>query len=172
MPVTDKPVDATRGTAIWAINRLRSDLLPALLGDLAKRESEGLERGQCMRVAKTLAQLAEAATTLSARESDWTRALRGDLAAFHEIFVAHNMDLADQEEAIKNRIVTLAQLRAIRQKLSDRIRRHLSAIERDIDIRALDAMVAPFRDLAAEFPDTLPQTASAVTRFYAGLATK
>ena len=169
MPTTDKPIDATRGTAIWCINRLRSDLLPALLADLAKRESEGLERGQCLRVAKTLAQMAESATGLAAEKAAWTTALRGDLGAFQETFVAHNMDLTDRDEAIKNRVVTLAQLRAIRQRLSDRIRKNLGAIERQIDTRAVEAMVAPLRELATALPETLPQLGAAATRFYAGL---
>jgi len=166
MPMTEKPVDATRGTAIWGINRLRSDLLPALLADLEKRESEGIESGQCVRVAKTLAQLAESATALSAGEADWKTALYADLTAFQEVFVAHNMDLEDKDEAIKNRVVTLAQLRTIRQKLSDRVRRNLSVIEREVDIRVVESMFAPFRELAKEFPDTLPQLGSAVARFY------
>lgn len=170
MPITDKPVDATRGTAIWGINRLRSDLLPALLADLAKREIEGIDSHQCMRVTKTLAQLADSAAALSAGESAWKTALQADLTAFQEIFVAHNMDLENKDEAIKNRVVTLAQLRTIRQKLSDRVRRNLKTIEREVDIRAVESMFAPFRDLATEFPDTLPQVGSAVARFYVGLA--
>ena len=93
MPMTDKPVDASRGTAIWGLNRLRSDLLPALLADLAKREAEGLDNHQCMRVAKTLAQLADSAAALSGGEAAWKTTLHADLAAFQEVFVAHNMDL-------------------------------------------------------------------------------
>lgn len=172
MPVADKPVNAMRGTALWGINRLRSDLLPALLADLAKRESEGLERGQCLRVAKTLAQLAEEASALTAEDAAWKTALQRDLVAFQEIFVAHNMDLTNKDEAIKNRAVTLVQLRAIRQKLSDRIRRNLAAIEHDADIRGVEAMVARLRDVATAFPETLPQVASAIVRFYAGLTAK
>lgn len=172
MPVTDKPVDATRGSAIWGVNRLRSDLLPALLADLAKREIDGIERAQCMRVAKTLAQLADSATSLSRGEAAWKTALHADLTAFQEVFVAHNMDLVNKDEAIRNRSVTLEQLRAIRQKLSDRIRRNLSAIEREADIRVVETMFASFRDLATEFRDTLPQVASAAARFYAGLNDK
>lgn len=172
MPVTDKPIDATRGTAVWGVNRLRSDLLPALLADLAKRESDGIERAQCMRMAKTLAQLADSATTLSPGEAAWKSALHADLTAFQEVFVAHNMDLQNKDEAIRNRTVTLGQLRAIRQKLSDRVRRNLSAIEREVDVRVVETMFAPFRDLATEFRDTLPQVGSAVARFYAGLSDK
>lgn len=170
MPIADKPVDATRGTAIWGINRLRSDLLPALLADLAKREIEGIESEQCLRVAKTLAQLAESAPALAAGEAAWKTALHADLTAFQEAFVAHNMDLENKDEAIKNRVVTLAQLRTIRQKLSVRVRRNLNTIEREVDIRAVKSMFAPFRDLATEFPDTLPQVGGAVARFYAALA--
>lgn len=112
---------------------------------LAKRESEGLERGQCLRVAKTLAQLAEEASALTAEDAAWKTALQRDLVAFQEIFVAHNMDLTNKDEAIENRAVTLVQLRAIRQKLSDRIRRNLAAIEHDADIRGVEAMVARLR---------------------------
>jgi hypothetical protein len=172
MPTTDKPVDATRGTAIWGINRLRSDLLPALLADLAKREIEGIERGQCMRVAKTLAQLADSADALYAGKAVWKSALQADLMAFQEVFVAHNMDLENQDEAIKNRAVTLAKLRAIRQKLSDRIRRNLSTMESEGDLRAVESTFASFRDLATEYPDTLAQVGRAVGRFYGGLVAK
>ncbi len=172
MPIADKRVDAAHGTAIWGLNWLQGDLLPALLADLAKREVEGIERGQCVRVAKTLAQLADSVATLFADEATWKNDLHSDLTAFHEIFVAHNMDLENQDEAIKNRVVTLAQLHTILEKLSERIRRHSSTIEREVDIRAVESTFASFRDLAAEFPDTFPQVDSAVARFYNGLVAK
>jgi hypothetical protein len=172
MPETDKPVDATRGTAIWGLNRLRSDLLPALLADLAKREIEGIDSHQCMRVTKTLAQLVDSAAALSAGESAWKTALQADLTAFQEIFVAHNMDLENTDDAIKNRVVTLTQLHTVRQKLSHRIRRNLRTIEREVHIRAVESTFASFRDLSTEFPDTLPQVGSAVARFFAGLIAK
>jgi len=169
MPETDKPMGASRGTALWGVNRLRSDLLPALLADLAKREVEGIERQQCLRVAKTLAFLAESAIAMSARDAAWKSALQSDLTAFHEVFVQHNMDLQNKDEAIKNRIVTHGQLRAIRQKLSDRIRRNLGAIQRELDLRAVASIFAAFRDLAKEFPEMLGQVSGAVDRFYYGL---
>ena len=172
MPIADKRVDAAHGTAIWGLNQLQGDLLPALLVDLAKREVEGIERGQCVRVAKTLAQLADSVATLSAEEAAWKTDLHADLTAFHEIFVAHNMDLENPDEAIKNRVVTLAQLRTIRQKLSDRIRRNLSTMESEVDLRAVESTFASFRDLATEYPDTFAQVGRAVGRFYGGLVAK
>lgn len=80
MPMTDKQADARRGTAVWGLNRLRRDLLRSLLADLAKGETEGMDSGQCMRVAKTLAQMADFASALSASESVWTTASHADLA--------------------------------------------------------------------------------------------
>jgi hypothetical protein len=82
------------------------------------------------------------------------------------------MDLENKDGAIKNRVVTLAQLRSIRQTLSERLRRNLRTIEREVDIRAVESMFASFRELAAEFPETLPQVGMAVARFYAGLIAK
>ena len=55
---------ADRGTALWGVNRFRSDALGSFLDDLVALEEFGLEENLCRAVRAALARITNAAIAL------------------------------------------------------------------------------------------------------------
>ena len=54
-------IPGERGTALWAFNRFRAEVLVAFLRDLELQESTGISDPDCDRIRETLHQLTEGA---------------------------------------------------------------------------------------------------------------
>src|ERR1700744_4047026 len=98
-----------RGTPLWRLNALRSDLLPNLLDDLVSAERSGLIDEHCSQVKRALDKVVNSATSIP-DGGFWTRAIWKELEQFKTIYDHWNSMSGDHEAAHQHRRLALKRL--------------------------------------------------------------
>ena len=164
---TIETYDPTRGTALWGMNRLRSDALPHLLDDLLLLERKGLTPDNCSQVKLALGKIVNAATGIPdggfLKSVVWKQ-----FAEFEEIYHYWNSVGGEDEVAVEHRRKALKKLRDRRHKIANTIRRNQHILANDLDFKLLDASYEAIADLTTAVPDLFVNLAKAVGRFHAG----
>ena len=117
-PNSSARLNSNRGTALWGVNRLRSDALVSLLDDLTVQEKHGIQESQCNQVQVALGFLVNSATAIPDESSWWRSAIWQELQDFLDIYVKWNSHRGADEGAVRNRRAALRKLRSKRSHCS------------------------------------------------------
>lgn len=158
------PVDASRGTALWGINRLRSDGFVALLNDLASLERPGLDEPRCQQVQAALARLTNAATAIP-DSSWWKRQIWQELQAFETIYIQWNAIEGSADSHVDERRKKLRALRKKRNRIATKIRKNQYVLHNELDLALVNDSYRAFGELAKSLPEVFKNLAGAVGRF-------
>lgn len=167
MPTKIQKLDASRGTAVWGINRWRSDALVSLLDDLMDREEEGLEHYQCKQVQIALGYLVNAATSIP-DDAWWRGTIWRELQEFSDAYERWNSHEGKDAELVKRRKQALVALRKRRNRIATKIRKHQYIIQNELDLKLVDDMYRALGALPTAFPELFKKLGSAVRRFRSG----
>lgn len=157
--------DASRGSAVWHIYVLRSDLLTALLNDLVSLERKGLPDSVCDAVKGALGILRDAAAQ-SNNSAKLCQLIQGEVAELHSLYVdwndGHKGDTAVAANHRRLRVRDLKELRkSVCNIISSNQRRLTSAEDLELALTANGALVS----LADEFQQYFPQLKRASVRY-------
>ncbi len=153
-----------RGTLIWELNCLRSDLMPNLLDDLVSFEKKGLEEEQCDEVKKALSKLVNAAVAIP-DGSFLRKAIWNEFECFEKIYHAWNDDeRGESDVARKHRKQQLENLRDQRHRIAKTIRKNYAILENELDLLLLKASHQAMADLVTAVPDLFKELGKAVSR--------
>lgn len=161
-------VDARRGTALWGINRFRSDALVELLNDLVDLERVGLEEKYCSHVKTALARVVNAATSVP-DGSWWRGSIWAELQQFEDIYATWNSHEGTDPEIIERRRKELKKLRKRRNRISRKIRQNQYILENELDLQLIRDTYDAMGGLAKALPDMFKHLAEAVARFNTGM---
>ncbi len=153
-----------RGTTVWHLNCLRSDLLPNLLDDLVSAERTGLIEGHCKEVKRALDKVVNSATSIP-DGSFWTRSIWKELEGFKEIYDNWNSMFGDHHTAQQHRRTALKKLRKQRHCIAKKIRKHQHILANELDLKLITASHEAMADLVKAVPDLFKELGKAVNRY-------
>lgn len=166
-------LDARRGSVVWGVNRFRSDALSSLLDDLLVQEHSGILEQQCNQVKIALGFLVNKATSIPDSRGFWWRTtIWEELQDFLDIYEKWNSHYGDDLDSVKKRKVALRKLRAKRNRIATKIRKHQHVIQSELDLKLVEDMYEALGKLTKAFPDLFVELGAAVARFYAGIEKK
>jgi hypothetical protein len=160
-------VDATEGTPLHALNRLREDALPRLLDDLMVMERKGLEPQQCNEVKTALGKLVNAATGVPdggfLKPVVWK-----EFERFERVYHHWNSKEGPSPEAVAIRKEALKKLRQRRHRIVRAIRHNQYVLANELDLQLITASYAAFAGLTKAVPEVFVNLSKAVARFGGG----
>ena len=161
------PVNAVRGTNIWAINRFREDALVQLLNDLVDNERKGLGEN-CLHVQEALAKVVNAATKIP-DGAWWQGTIWGELQEFEKLYIKWNGHEGESADAAAHRRAALRKLRSRRNKIARKVRRNQFVLQNKLDLALVKDMYDAMGSLVTSLPEMFKNLATAVARFKLGL---
>ena len=154
-----------RGTPVWSLNSLRSDLLPNLLDDLVSAERTGLIDEHCNEVKKALDRMINSATSIP-DSSFWTRAIWQEIKKFKSIYDHWNsMSRNSHDVAQKHRRMALEKLRKQRHRIATKIRKRQHILATELDLKLVTASHEAMAALVKAVPDVFKELGKAVSRY-------
>ena len=160
--MSEKVQPGVRGSALWALNRYRRDALTSLLDDLVSAEEDGFQPEECRLVRQAL----ERGANMAAQIPDG--GFMTILGAFENL-VKHyekwNDPTGTDPATVKERRARMRRLRKTRKKLAERIRRNTHALDKNLDLRIVEAQYTALEELTRALPKLLPKLTKAVVRF-------
>jgi hypothetical protein len=154
-------IDRSPGTALWAINRFRTDILGSLLDDLSDLESRGLEDHECRQVKATLAKMTNAATGVP-DHSFWRRSIWRDFERFEAIYEEWNSPFGGHPDVASARKGALRLLRKRRHLIASRIRRNQYILQNELDLQLIKDLYEAAGSLCNSVPDLFKNLSRAV----------
>ena len=145
-------IDNSRGTPLWSVNRLRSDLLVGFLDDLLVQESVGLADDHCRQVKIALGQMTNAAAAMP-DHSFWRGPIWKDLEKFEDIYAEWNSHQGPDPVVIQARRRALRKLRGRRHKLAHRVRRSQFVLQNELDLKLVSDLYAAMGSLSKALPE-------------------
>ena len=155
-------VDARRGTALWGINRFRSDALVQLLNDLAGFQEAGIESQPCRQVSSTFAKITNLSST-SPGGSFWHKSIHVLMQEFQNHYIRWSSHQGP--DAAEARRKTLQDLRKTRSRIANRVRENQFILQNELDLRLIQNMYEAMGELATSLPDRFKNLSRAVARF-------
>lgn len=159
-----KKVDATRGSDLWVFNYDRGRLLTCLLNDLSRLKLVGLDEDNCSKVTFFLECFENSATAISSGGM-FAGPIYKDIKAFREVYVDWNKIEGSKERNIEERQIIHDDLKAKRQKISDKCRKIQYLIEKDLDVKILKSGIEAISDLVKAVPDLVIELAKTMKEF-------
>ncbi|MEW6184769.1 MAG: hypothetical protein AB1585_03410 [Thermodesulfobacteriota bacterium] len=153
-----------RGTPLWSLNLLRSDLLPSLLDDLFLAESTGFTDAHCTEVKKALSKLVNAATLIP-DGGFLTRTVWDEFQRFEIVYHDWNSLSGDHDAAKAHRRNHLMRLRKQRHRISKRIRNNQHILSNELDLKLLSVSHQAMADLVGAVPNLFVELSKAIARF-------
>ena len=163
-----KKLGATKGTAVWAFDRFRSDALSKILNDLLVLERTGIDEDICKKVQAALGQVINEATSIP-DGSFLGKPLWKDLEAFKDTYIKWNDVRGDDDECVEKRKEILKKLRDKRHKVARRARRNQFVLSNELDLEVVNNMYKAMSDLASAVPSIFVQLSTAVTNYEEGI---
>jgi hypothetical protein len=160
-------IDNSKGSPLWAFNRLRTDAFVMLMDDLVIAQKKGLNEPQCNQVKIALAQSTNCATALP-DGSAIRRAIWKEMERFEDIYSKWNEPKGDEKAKQEHRKKHLRKLRSARHKLSRRVRKNGHILSNDLDLGVIDAAYDAIRDLVKLAPDIFQNLSKAIKRLDKG----
>jgi nucleoside phosphorylase len=157
-------VRGERGTPLWAINSLRSDVLSQLIKDLEKYQDKGFDETCCQAVKRDLDSLKESSRKM-APEMFGGKSLYDELVRFYATYSEWNDINGNSDSSIEKRIKKVGKLKYIREKISERVRNNTAPISRTLSPELAEEMLAAQVELTDQFPEVFSNTREAVNRY-------
>ena len=157
-------VDASRGTALWGINSLRTDGLGHLLDDLVDLEVCGPSPADCSNVKRALSKIANRAASIP-DGSFWRRTITDEFETFLSIYERWNSHDGDGRAAAHMRRDTLKELRLVRNRIATRVRNNQFVLQNELDLALIEGAYTALRELTVALPQAFSSLASAVRRY-------
>ncbi|MCG9766198.1 5'-methylthioadenosine/S-adenosylhomocysteine nucleosidase [Vibrio alginolyticus] len=157
-------VDGERGSPLWTLNCLRSDVLSKLIKDLRKFEKSGFDEICCQAVKVDLQSLKESANKLDV-DTFSGKSLYDELTRFYATYSEWNDISGTDDNAITARKKKTDKLKYIREKISERIRSNVFPLTRNLDVGLAGDMMQAQVELTDKFPDVFANTLEALVRY-------
>lgn len=154
-----------RNTPVWAINRLRSDAIPALLNDLSNAGNEGYTEDICAVVAGTLRELTNEAAGIPDK-SIWRKSIYDSVQAFEDRYIEWNDINGSDENAQSKRKNLLKKLRVERQNIAMTVRENCHIINNELDLKLIDRTYNGLGRLVEKAPEIFSNLAKAIARYF------
>jgi len=161
-----RTVDASRGTSIWAFNRLRSDAFPQFLKDLSRLENNGFDGDESKydQVRNALRDIRIEAAEIP-DGTFFSKAIFLDFNDFENIYIKWNAVKGSDNKNVKKRKATFDDLVKKRQKISKKTRKHQYILAAELDLIVIDNFYNSFNNLVDALPDLFVNLAKAITRY-------
>jgi|WetSurMetagenome_2_1015567.scaffolds.fasta_scaffold394047_1 hypothetical protein len=141
-----------RGTPTWGINKLRTDLLVALLNDLQTLEKDGLDEDKCVIVTQALGQVTNSATAIP-DGSFWRRTIWSRFQKFEDIYREWNEINGSDPDSIFLRTAKLRELRKQRNRIATKIRVNQYILTNELDLNLIRDCYDALGGITKAFPD-------------------
>ncbi|MEJ2046321.1 MAG: hypothetical protein P8X74_21510 [Reinekea sp.] len=164
-------VNGERGSPLWTLNCLRSDVLSKLLKDLEKFEKYGFNETCCQAVKSDLQSLKESSNKLDA-DTFSGKSLYDELTRFYATYSEWNDISGPDVYAISARKKKIEKLKSIREKISERIRSNGFPLTRNLDANLAGDMIQAQIELTDKFPDVFSNTLEALSRYQRKISSK
>lgn len=158
------PPDASRGTAAWAMQEFREDVLVGFMGDLLEREENGITQEQCGVARKALEKLAIEASAISDRLL-FRRSIMGCVEKLTAAYVEWNEPPGAGPAQVKARRKALKKMRRARHKLAEAMRKNPYILANELDLDFVKGMYGAIGEIVKVLPEIFENLAKAVERF-------
>ena len=158
------PIDAQAGTAIWGLNRWRSDGLVQLMEDLVALDQHGLSDEHCETVRQSLERMTIHASALP-DSSLVRRSVMSELENFTTAYEKWNDIQGQDGQAILQRRAALKTMRKRRKQLALVIRSNQHVLAEELDLELISAFYHALGTITTAMPDLFSNLAKAIERF-------
>jgi hypothetical protein len=163
---SSREVDNTRGSKLWAFNHFRSPILTSLLNDLVDLEAEGLDDPYCKKILSFLDYSVNYATEFS-RGGFMTGPIYKEIEGFRKFYFEWNEIRGSTEKDSWDRRKYLGQLRAQRQRISNKARRLQYELDHELDQKLLADTYRAIGELINLVPNLFKNLAHAYNDYLA-----
>ena len=157
-------VDNTRGSALWAFNYFRWQILTNLLDDLVEHERDGLPEEYCNQLTMTLERFVNATTEIPSGGL-----LVGTLSPLADRFTVLYREWNDihgeSAASVGERRYKLQQMREQRQKITNKASQLQYAIQHELNHALMRSSYRALSDLITLAPDLFKNVADALKEF-------
>lgn len=157
-------VNAKRGSPLWVLNRLRSDVISKLVKDLESYESSGFNDECCAAVKQDLQQLQDTSKQLGDDPLSGN-SIFDYLVRFYAAYSEWNCVDGDDDEAVNDRRSKVVELKRIRKKIAQRVASHTFPLTRTLEYNVVTEMMEAQENLTTAYPDTFPSVLEALNRY-------
>jgi hypothetical protein len=158
-------VDARRGTALWALNQLRSDALPRLMEDLLIQEPVGLQPDQCNKVENALRRVWIHAGDIPDKIPFLPVSIQNDMEQFLKAYVNWNDPKGTESHSIQKRKKALREMIKRRHAMATRLRKRQHILSNNLDLKVVDGMYEGLSDLPKSLPDIFRNLSKAINNY-------
>jgi len=156
-------VNARRGSPLWLLNCLRTNVLSKLILDLVSHEKIGFTDDCCKAVKEDLNILKDAAKNIDDEVFPGTP-LFDELIRFYATYSEWNDVHGEDEDSIEIRRKKIKKLKHIREKISVRVRSNSYPLTRSLKKPMVAVMIDAQNNLTEKYPDVFPNLKSAIDR--------
>jgi len=159
--VVSRTVDASRGSALWALNQLRADALPRLMEDLLLIEPVGLQPDHCQKVQTALRVMWIQAADIPDK-SLLPVSIQHDMERFLKTYQQWNDPQGTHPHSIQERQKALKAMIKRRHAMATRIRKRQHILSENLDLKVVDGMYEALAELPKALPEIFKNLAKAI----------